>query len=660
MPSKRTSSTPGKAKGGNLLPGSGTGRGGLLPGGSRRERGGSRSFSTRDFSVDQSVNLMSGDYRPASASRSQSGSIRGSISGLFKAETSTHSRSASGRIFDEFDASAATESEEYLGNIRRRRLNPFITAVNDCCDSVGFGGKVSLCCVLIGCALLGFGIYAVVQSNPHNVKEINAMKKIIVGANVTPASVFKSAGNSPQKKALVWIASEDQANLPRTHEALLERYILAVFYFGSKPDKWISSNNWLTSAGHCSWHGVECVVREDVNEESGVSKTYDDDDHITAINLPSNGMEGTIPPEFGRLSNTITLDLSDNDMGGELPDFHSNLKYLILRKNALIGTIPSSITEMTNLHGIDLSMNRLEGSLPENIGILEELRFLMVSENLLSGTFPEIPNMLKMTKLHLDGNSLDGSLPEYIQQFTRLSKLLLALSNHPIGNGSANAELSVAKNKLEGPFPEELLRPLNKLEVLKLGDNRFTGTIPDIFDYIHRLRDLHLNNNRFEGTIPKSLGNLSAMTTLRLDTNRLTGTIPNLLVIMADMEAMALNDNIFTGTIPTVFGFFDDIVYLSLKNNQLSGPIPTQFGELFRLADLHLQNNKLTGEIPTELGQLDLLSKLSLEKNDFVNITVPSEVCNLVANGDMTALSADCNEADKVFCDCCHSCFPLL
>jgi hypothetical protein len=395
--------------------------------GQRRESG--ARFSTRDFSVDQSVNLMSGDYRPASVTRTHSESVRNSITGLFRAETGMPGRSPTGRggSFDEFDASAATESEEYLGNIRRRRLNPLLAAVNDCCDSVGCGGKVSLGCVVFGFALLAYGIYALVQASPHDIKQINAVKKIIIDSNVTPASVFNAGGNSPQKQALLWIAAEDEASLPNTHEALLERYILAVFYFGSKPDTWVNSNQWMSAAGHCSWHGIQCVAREDETEESGISKTYDDDDHITAINLASNGMDGTIPPEFGKLSNTLTLDLAHNNIKGQLPEFHQNLRYILCRKNALAGTIPESITQLTNLHGLDLSMNRLEGKLPDNFGDLEELRSLMLSENLLSGSFPEIPKMLKMTKLHVDANSFTGSLPIYIAEFTRLSKFVCAL-----------------------------------------------------------------------------------------------------------------------------------------------------------------------------------------------------------------------------------------
>jgi hypothetical protein len=77
------------------------------------------------------------------------------------------------------------------------------------------------------------------------------------------------------------------------------------------------------------------------------------------------------------------------------------------------------------------------------------------------------------------------------------------------------AELCVGKNKLAGEFPVETLEALFDLEVLNIGNNDFSGTIPDFFDHIHRLTELHLNNMKLKGSIPLSLGHLSAMSKLQ-------------------------------------------------------------------------------------------------------------------------------------------------
>jgi hypothetical protein len=75
-------------------------------------------------------------------------------------------------------------------------------------------------------------------------------------------------------------------------------------------------------------------------------------------------------------------------------------------------------------------------------------------------------------------------------------------------------------NKLSGPFPKQSLEKLLNLEVLSLGGNEFTGTIPNVFDFIHRLTHLHLNNNKFEGAIPDSLGHLSGISKFQMQSLR--------------------------------------------------------------------------------------------------------------------------------------------
>ena len=117
--------------------------------------------------------------------------------------------------------------------------------------------------------------------------------------------------------------------------------------------------------------------------------------------------------------------MSENTISGSLPEFHPSLKYLLLKQNALAGSIPESISELKNLHGLDLSKNRFKGTLPESFRQLQELRYLLLSGNVLVGKFPDVSNFSKLSKLHLDDNSLSGSLPTYIESFTRLSKFLI-------------------------------------------------------------------------------------------------------------------------------------------------------------------------------------------------------------------------------------------
>lgn len=386
-----------------------------------------------NIAVDQSLNIAAMGDQPPGANRSSS--LGNSIASIFLgSSTSLPKFDESNTAWDEYgDAAPSGESEEYIGG-KRRRLNPVWASIRAYLDPAwsfvpSFWNKyqtkdkIRATGILFSCIVTVFGVWAIFHSKQGTrTKEI---RTVIVNSNVTPQSVFRATRTNPQQLALDWIVNEDGAKLSADHPALLERYTLAVFFFSSNGNEWKTSDNWMSSKGHCSWYGIQCVARDNDEEESGISKTYDDNDHITAIVMTKNGMEGTIPPEFQSLSNTQTIDMSENTISGSLPEFHPSLKYLLLKQNALAGSIPESISELKNLHGLDLSKNRFKGTLPESFRQLQELRYLLLSGNVLVGKFPDVSNFSKLSKLHLDDNSLSGSLPTYIESFTRLSKFLI-------------------------------------------------------------------------------------------------------------------------------------------------------------------------------------------------------------------------------------------
>jgi len=82
----------------------------------------------------------------------------------------------------------------------------------------------------------------------------------------------------------------------------VERNALKDFYDSSKGGEWTVSTNWTDPyISHCQWHGIKC--KEDVNE------------HITiSIELPTNGLSGTLSKSIANLSLLEVLDLSDNDV----------------------------------------------------------------------------------------------------------------------------------------------------------------------------------------------------------------------------------------------------------------------------------------------------------------------------------------------------------
>ncbi|KAL8554506.1 hypothetical protein ACS0TY_002621 [Phlomoides rotata] len=73
-----------------------------------------------------------------------------------------------------------------------------------------------------------------------------------------------------------------------------------------------------------------------------------------------------------------------------------------------------------------------------------------------------------------------------------------------------------------------LAASVSKLTALKhlwLGDNKLSGTIPDL-SALRSLETLHLENNQFEGSVPSSIGELPNLKEVYLQNNKLNISIP--------------------------------------------------------------------------------------------------------------------------------------
>ena len=71
--------------------------------------------------------------------------------------------------------------------------------------------------------------------------------------------------DSPQYKALNWIANKDKANMmvgSTANETIKQRYVAAVLYFALHGENWINKYNFLTPGPICSWNqetlGILC------------------------------------------------------------------------------------------------------------------------------------------------------------------------------------------------------------------------------------------------------------------------------------------------------------------------------------------------------------------------------------------------------------------
>ncbi|XP_021298490.1 probable LRR receptor-like serine/threonine-protein kinase IRK [Herrania umbratica] len=88
----------------------------------------------------------------------------------------------------------------------------------------------------------------------------------------------------------------------------------------------------------------------------------------------------------------LGLDLSCNNLGGQIPSALGNLfsiHSLNLSHNGLVGSIPTSFSNLTNLESLDLSFNHLSGQIPAELTNLMFLEVFNVTGNNLSGKIPD-------------------------------------------------------------------------------------------------------------------------------------------------------------------------------------------------------------------------------------------------------------------------------
>lgn len=373
---------------------------------------------------------------------------------------------------------------------------------------------------------------------------------------------------------------------------------------------------------------------------------------LTSILLGQNKLSGSIPETLGHIAKLAELDLSFNSLSGNVPlslysmaslKFFSvgnnglvghipshigyslpNLQSLIMGSNRLEGLIPPSLANMSNLQMLDLSNNSLHGSVP-SLGSLANLRLLVLGRNFLEAHdwsfLASLVNCTQLTKLSLEGNALNGSLPiAVVNLSTRLEHLLLG-SNQisgsipvEISNLVSLTSLRMESNFLSGSIPSTIGK-LQSLYILNLSKNKLSGEIPPSTGNITQLGKLYLDDNNLSGNIPGSLGQCKGLLELNLSRNNLDGSIPVQLFANPPFSlVLDFSHNNLTGKLPLGFGSHGSPVSLHMEGNKFYGEIPTW--NLIWTQQINLSHNDLSGIIPLFFGELTMLKQLDLSYNN--------------------------------------------
>ncbi|XP_058071085.1 receptor-like protein 13 [Magnolia sinica] len=278
------------------------------------------------------------------------------------------------------------------------------------------------------------------------------------------------------------------------------------------------------------------------------------------LDLGSNSLAGPfhLPPHSNNL-NAYFLDVSSNHISGQLPENIGlclpNLSDLNMSTNALHGTIPLSMGNMSKLFSLDLSRNNFSGEIPEQLAMgCISLEILKLSNNRFQGPmFPTYSNLTQLSYLYLDGNRFTRRISAGIFKSPHLQLLDVGKNNisgrlpAQIGNFSELEWLSMPENYLEGPIPAEYCN-LSSLSLLDLSQNRIFGPIPPYFNL--SLKFLHLQGNELTGLMPNALSKFSSLFTLDIRHNKIFGNIPSWIGLLPNLRVLLLRGNNLQGHIP--------------------------------------------------------------------------------------------------------------
>ncbi len=325
-----------------------------------------------------------------------------------------------------------------------------------------------------------------------------------------------------------------------------ERAALVDLYHALNGDQWVENTNWLTNQPVSTWEGVVVVDDRvealilDSNRLTG--KLPAAIGQLRAVrtillgtclalcrdNATKNNIGGVIPPQLNLLRDLETLDLADNQFGGQLPFLGdlSRLEFLdlgdVVGGNNLTGTLPDWLGDLTTLQTLLLADNQFRGEIPF-LGRLTSLTHLDLSDNELTGEIPDLRTLKLLKILTLGtlfgGNKLKGDFPNWLGQLTSLTNISMASQTATDPNAGLSGvlpdlstltdlqTLSLSGNRLRGPFPV-WIAGLSQLQFIDLGvtfenddgtvrvglGNEMTGSVPDL-SALSKLRVLTLSNN---------------------------------------------------------------------------------------------------------------------------------------------------------------------
>ncbi|XP_047978240.1 receptor-like protein 19 [Salvia hispanica] len=372
------------------------------------------------------------------------------------------------------------------------------------------------------------------------------------------------------------------------------------------------------------------------------------------LDLSKNNIKGEVPSWIWNLGNgsLIHLNLSSNFLVDlqrpfEIPLF---LAVLDLHSNKLRGEFPLPPASATY---VDYSTNNFKQAIPVNIGDFDLfIIFFSLANNNLSGKIPQF--LCNVQVLDLSDNNLSGNIPNCLLKSSTLGVLNLKRSKISgvipdlFSSTCGLKTLDLSQNNLGGRIPLSVAN-CTSLEVLNVGNNKIDDTFPCKMKHFSSLRVLVLRNNKFHGNISCSevKGSWPSLQIIDIASNNFSGEISPRFI--KNWRGMML-ENGRGGHIRFDFlrdFYYQDAVTVTIKglelelvkiltiftsidfsSNNFSGDIPHTVGDLSSLHLLNLSHNSFSSEIPSSIGNLKQLESLDLSANQLSG-RIPQDLSSL-------------------------------
>ncbi|WVZ77888.1 hypothetical protein U9M48_025689 [Paspalum notatum var. saurae] len=434
-----------------------------------------------------------------------------------------------------------------------------------------------------------------------------------------------------------------------------EKTSLLEFLAGLSQDSSLAKSWQEDGTDCCKWEGVTCNGNKTVIQVSlpsrglkgRIAPSLGNLTGLQHLNLSYNSLYGGLPQELVSSSSMVVLDVSFNQLNGDLHELSSstsvqwplqgvldgkhifklsNLVILDLGENNFTGRIPDTIGQLRRLQEIDLDFNNMYGELPSSLSNCTDLIMINLRNNGFSGELAKVnfSNLENLKTLDLAWNNFIGTIPESIYSCVKLTALRLSYNNlhgqlsNGIGNLKSLSFLSLVDNNLTDITNAlHILRGSKSLTTLLIGSNFMNETMP-VYDGPSR-------QYRIPIALPKvidlSSNHFTDKTAAHLDSAAFElpvyeGKSSQYRSSIAFPKALCLNNNELTGVIPQEIGQLKALQALDVSSNNLKGPIPSSVCNLTNLQALDLSNNNLTGEIPSALDSLSFLSAFNISNNN--------------------------------------------